>query len=40
MKSPQADSEQILVRLDRVAALLEDLCILEAAPVGIDKEAL
>jgi hypothetical protein len=40
MKQPPTTEEKILARLDRVITLLEDLFILEAARIGMNKEPL
>jgi hypothetical protein len=40
MKPPPPTDEKILAKLDRVITLLEDLFILEAARIGMNKEPL
>jgi hypothetical protein len=40
MKQPQSNDEKILAKLDRVITLLEDLFILEAAHIGVNKAPL
>ena len=40
MKPQQTNDEKIMAKLDRVITLLEDLFILEAARIGMNKEPL
>jgi hypothetical protein len=40
MKTPQKNEEKVLERLDRVISLLEDLFILEASRIGMNKAPL
>lgn len=40
MKEPQTTGDKVLLKLDRVIALLEDLFILQAARNGVNKAPL
>jgi len=40
VKPPQTTDEKLLGKLDRVISLLEDLFILEAARIGMNREPL
>lgn len=40
MSPPPTHEEQVLAALNRVATLLEDLFILEASRIGMNKEGL
>jgi len=40
MKEPQTTDEKVLLKLDRVIALLEDLFILQAARNGVNQAPL
>jgi hypothetical protein len=40
MKAPQTTDEKVLLKLDRVIALLEDLFILQAARYGVNQAPL
>ena len=40
MKGPQTNEEKILAKLDRMIGLLEDVFILEASYIGMNKTPL
>lgn len=40
MRDPNDTNHELLAKLDKVASLLEDLFILEACRIGMNKEAL
>jgi len=40
MKASQTHEDKLLLKLDRLITLLEDIFILEAARIGVNKESL
>jgi hypothetical protein len=40
MREPQSNEDRILTGLERITSLIEDLFILEASRVGMNKESL